>query len=142
MAQLQRANERREVEKAAAWERMEAKNNSKGGAQGESFVTGSYLKQLEIQKEGQLITAVEERLNEKKTANAERGMTGFYTNYLSKIRGVNSEAIDADDSGAFEAPEQQETDSRVKTEQADQNGQAAPPKDFRGKMEDKLRELK
>ena len=68
---------------------MEAKNNSKDGQQGESFVTSSYLKQLEIQKEGQLITAVEEELNKKKTANAERGMTGFYTNYIGKMRGMN-----------------------------------------------------
>ena len=42
------ANERREVEKAAAWERMEAKQNSKSGQQTESFVTSSYIKQLEI----------------------------------------------------------------------------------------------
>ena len=97
LGQLQRANERREVEKAAAWERMEAKNNKKdGGQQDESFVTSSYLKQLEIQKEGQLITAVEEELNKKKTATAERGMTGFYTNYISKIRGVAADAVQDD----------------------------------------------
>lgn len=73
---------------------MEAKNNKKdGGQQDESFVTSSYLKQLEIQKEGQLITAVEEELNKKKTATAERGMTGFYTNYISKIRGVAEDAV-------------------------------------------------
>lgn len=36
--------ERREVEKAAAWERMEAKNNQKSGGNTDSFVTGSYLK--------------------------------------------------------------------------------------------------
>lgn len=42
--------ERREVEKASAWERMEAKTNLKEGkgAENESFVTKSYIKQLEI----------------------------------------------------------------------------------------------
>ena len=81
--------ERREVEKAAAWERMEKKNNLKEGkgAESESFVTKSYLKQLEIQRENQLIIAVEEERNKKRTANAERGMAGF-SNYLGKIRGV------------------------------------------------------
>ena len=39
-------------------------------------------------------------MNEKKTANAESGMTGFYTNYLSKIRGVNT-----DGDAALEDPE-------------------------------------
>ena len=69
---------------------MEAKNNLKEGkgVETDSFVTKSYLQQLEIQKDGQLITAVEEEINKKKTANAERGMTGF-GNYLSKLKGVN-----------------------------------------------------
>ena len=68
---------------------MEAKSNVKGGQQSESFVTGSYIKQLEIQKEGALITEVEEILNKQKTANAERGMTGFQTKYLAKLKGIN-----------------------------------------------------
>lgn len=55
------------------------------------------MKQLEIQKEGQLITAVEEELNKKKTANAERGMTGFQTNYLAKIRGIAEPELNDDE---------------------------------------------
>ena len=56
-----RAKERRDVEQGAAWERMEAKSNKKQpGAEGENYVTKNYLKQLEIQKENQLITEVEE----------------------------------------------------------------------------------
>ena len=35
-----------------------------------------------------MITAVEEELNKKKTANANTGMSGFYTNYIGKIRGI------------------------------------------------------
>ena len=92
LAQLMKANERREVEKSAAWERMEAKSNQKDGKQGESFVTESYLKQLEIQKDGQIITAVEEEMNKKKTANAQTGMSGFHTNYLAKIKGIGQES--------------------------------------------------
>ena len=90
---------------------MEAKNNKKDGV-GESFVTRSYVKQLEIQKEGQLITAVEEELNKKKTANGERGMTGFYTNYIGKIRGVAADpelddACPIEQKGCGEPPETQ-----------------------------------
>ena len=43
-----------------------------------------------------MITAVEEELNKKKTATAERGMTGFYTNYISKIKGVATKAAEDD----------------------------------------------
>ena len=86
---LKIANERREVEKSAAWERIEAKNNLKEGkgVNQDSFVTSSYLKQLEIQKEGQIITAVEEELNKNKTANSQTGMSGF-SKYLGKLRGI------------------------------------------------------
>ena len=116
---------------------MEAKNNKKDGQAGESFVTGSYLKQLEIQKEGQLITAVEEELNKKKTANEERGMTGFYTNYLSKIRGVVTDDADHEASNQKMEQKVEETKQESLREPA-----ATAPKDFRGKMEDKLKELR
>ena len=78
---------------------MEAKQNKKEGVESESFVTGSYLKQLEIQKEGQMVTQIEEQLNQRKTANAERGMTGF-AKYLGRIRGVENEGDDLDDQAA------------------------------------------
>lgn len=75
---------RREVEQNAAWEKMEAlerqREIDKGLAAGETekFVTSSYKKQLELNKEAQLLAEAEERLNEKKTANADTGMMGFY----------------------------------------------------------------
>ena len=72
------AKERRDVEQSAAWERMEAKTNKEQDAEGDKYVTKGYLKQLEIQKENALITEVEEQINQKKTANAETGMSGFY----------------------------------------------------------------
>lgn len=58
----------------------------KGIANGEkeSFVTGSYMKQLELNKEQQMLAEVEEQLNEKKTANAKTGMMGFYKNFMNK----------------------------------------------------------
>lgn len=52
----------------------------KGLASGETerFVTSSYKKQLELNKEAQMMAEVEEQLNAKKTANADTGMMGFY----------------------------------------------------------------
>ena len=97
---------------------MEAKDNKKQpGSEGDKYVTKNYMKQLEIQKENALITEVEEQINQKRTANAETGMTGFYTNFMNNQGRLNTE-----DS----APEQK----------------AVVKQDFRGKMEDKLRELK
>ena len=64
---------------------MEAKSNRKQpDSEGDNYVTKNYLKQLEIQKENALITEVEEQINQKKTANAETGMSGFYKNFLNK----------------------------------------------------------
>ena len=80
---MEQIRERRDIEQSAAWERMEAKDNKKQqGAEPQKFVTGNYLKQLEIQKNHALITEVEERRNQTKTANAETGMSGFYRNLL------------------------------------------------------------
>jgi len=44
-----------------------------------------------------LITEVEEALNKQKTANSERGMTGFQTKYLAKIRGINEPELENDE---------------------------------------------
>lgn len=80
---MEKIRERRDIEQSAAWERMEAKDNKKqGGKETEKYVTGNYLKQLEIQKNHAMITEVEEKRNEKRTANAETGMSGFYKNLL------------------------------------------------------------
>ena len=61
-------------------------------------------------------------MNKKKTANAERGMAGF-GNYLSKIKGVAP------------APDEINMDQEMKEK-------VVAPRDFRGRMEDKLKELK
>lgn len=61
-------------------------------------------------------------MNKKKTANAERGMAGF-GNYLSKIKGVAP------------APDSLDVAEEIKEK-------VAAPRDFRGRMEDKLKELK
>ena len=53
-------------------------------ADSEAFVTDSYRKQLELNKDGALATEVEEKINSKKVANAETGMMGFYKNFLNK----------------------------------------------------------
>lgn len=76
-----------------------------------------------------MIIAVEEERNKKITANAERGMAGF-ANYLGKIRGVQ-EPIEED----------------AVAETADVAGDVPSskkqaPRDFRSRMEDKLKELK
>ena len=122
---LIKANERREIEKSAAWERMEAKANARdpGAAQGESFVTASYMKQLQVQRYAMLVTAVEEVRNEKRTANAERGMAGFQMNYLAKLRGIKDDGQDAG-----EAQEDQ--------------GDSGEKVDFRTRMEQRLQELR
>ena len=75
-----------------------------------------------------MITEVEETLNMKKTANAERGMTGFQTKYLAKIRGINEPEVESEEPRPDEGGEE---------------GKSMPIKaDFRSRMEDKLQELK
>jgi len=106
---------------------MEAKSNLKEGkaAQKDSFVTSSYLKQLEIQKESQLVIAVEEARNKRMTANADRGMSGF-AKYIGKLKGIQQS----------EGPELDEPCSEQEIGTKDR------PKDFRTRMEDKLKEIK
>ena len=73
---------------------MEAKDNKKQpGEEGDKYVTKNYLKQLEIQKENALITEVEEQINQKKTANAETGMTGFYTKFMNSASRLHTEDV-------------------------------------------------
>jgi hypothetical protein len=92
-------------------------------AETEAFVTDSYRKQMEVNKDGALATEVEERLNAQKTANAEFGMMGFYKNFMTKNTAVGS--------NANEAP---------KTETLKADAQA--PVSTRDKIEDKLKALK
>ena len=89
-----------------------------------------------------MITAVEEELNKKKTANAERGMTGFYTNYISKIRGLNDPVDEEPDQEQQAAEEQSNQASVINAEDVGNGNAAAGPRDFRGRMEDKLKELR
>ena len=64
------------------------KELQKGGAavEPEKFITSSYKKQLELNKEAQMLADVEEQINAKKTANAQNGMMGFYK-MLNKVTG-------------------------------------------------------
>ena len=86
--------ERRQREQLAAWEKMEKKERVRevetGQASGESeaFITDGYRKQLEINRENDLATKIEDQVNERKTANAETGMMGFYSNFLTKNKAV------------------------------------------------------
>jgi len=85
---LKAAAERREIERKAAIERMEEKERKWEERNGlkttEKFVTDSYKKQMEINNKQKMMEEIEEKVNAKKTANAERGMTGFYANLLTK----------------------------------------------------------
>ncbi|CDW88111.1 UNKNOWN [Stylonychia lemnae] len=78
------AAERRKREQNAAWEKMEQKerinevNSGKVGPNAESFITESYRRQMELNQQNKLYEELEEQLNQKKTANSETGMMGFY----------------------------------------------------------------
>ena len=97
--------ERRQREQSHAWESMEKRERirevetGQAKAETEAFVTDSYRKQMEINKDGVLATEVEERLNVQKTANSGTGMMGFYRGLMNKNKSVgadkvaNSEAI-------------------------------------------------
>ena len=90
--------ERRQREQSHAWESMEKRERQRevetgqAKAETEAFVTDSYRRQMEINKDGALATEVEERLNAQKTANAETGMMGFYKNLMTKNKAVGSSA--------------------------------------------------
>ena len=46
---------------------------------------------MELNKQHKMLEQVEAKVNEKKTASAETGMMGFYTNFLSKtMQGVEA----------------------------------------------------
>lgn len=89
-------SERRQREQNAAWEKMESKDRvrevqtGEARADAEAFVTESYRKQLEINKESVLVQGVEERANERKTANSETGMMGFYKNLMTRNSAVGA----------------------------------------------------
>jgi hypothetical protein len=56
-----RANEVRQIEQTAAWDRMESKQARRDGGNTETaFVTSSYVKQLSIQKEHEKGVAIKE----------------------------------------------------------------------------------
>lgn len=86
--------ERRQREQNAAWEKMEKKDRQRevdtgqADGQAESFVTDAYRIQMQLNSHDQLVTKLEEQLNEKKTANAQTGMMGFYKNLLTKNKAV------------------------------------------------------
>lgn len=86
--------EKRQREQNAAWEKMEQKERvrevetGQASANTEAFVTDSYRKQLELNKQSQIVTQIEEQINERKIANAETGMMGFYRNFLTKNKAV------------------------------------------------------
>ena len=87
--------ERRQREQNAAWEKMEKKDRQRevetGQADGnaESFVTDAYRQQMLLNTEAQMVTKIEEQINESKTANAQTGMMGFYKNLLTKNKAIN-----------------------------------------------------
>lgn len=62
-------SERRQREQSHAWESMEKRERQRevetgqAKAETEAFVTDSYRKQMEVNKDGVLATEVEERLN-------------------------------------------------------------------------------
>ena len=55
----------------------------------ESFVTDAYRQQMLLNTEAQMVTKIEEQINESKTANAQTGMMGFYKNLLTKNKAIN-----------------------------------------------------
>ena len=59
------------MEQNAAWENIEAKSNAKEGQVKEKFVSSSYMKQLELQKEHRLMVDQEETVNQQRVANAD-----------------------------------------------------------------------
>jgi len=67
-----------------------------------------------------MLTEIEEKVNEKKTASAETGMMGFYKNFMHKNVGE-----------AADLKEQNEVPKGEKK-----------PQDLRSKMEERLKELK
>ena len=53
-----------------------------------------------MDKQYQEMTELEEKINEKKTANAETGMMGFYKNMLTKNKAVIGETRESVQHGA------------------------------------------
>ena len=103
---MERKDRQREVETGQA------------SGEAERFVTDAYRKQMEIESQGRAADQIEEQINEKKTANAETGMMGFYRNFMTKNTAVGGSAPVED------------------------GQQAVVQKTTRDKIEDKLKELK
>ena len=71
-------------------------------------------------------------------ANAERGMTGI-TKYISKLRGINDPE---DEEPLVDHCKEAEIVPDTQEIVEDSNATSKPKVDFRGRMEDKLKELR
>eukprot|EP00350_Pseudokeronopsis_sp_OXSARD2_P009956 CAMPEP_0170549762 /NCGR_PEP_ID=MMETSP0211-20121228/7916_1 /TAXON_ID=311385 /ORGANISM="Pseudokeronopsis sp., Strain OXSARD2" /LENGTH=132 /DNA_ID=CAMNT_0010855981 /DNA_START=253 /DNA_END=651 /DNA_ORIENTATION=+ len=103
LGSLLKAKERRDVEQTTAWENMEKieriREVESGLAQpnSEKFITSSYREQLEMNKKYQAKAEVEDKINQKKTANSETGMMGFYRNLMTKNKTMGNDLEDKEE---------------------------------------------
>lgn len=95
LQELELAAEKRTREQSAAWENMERKERirevqtGQAAVNSESFITDSYRRQLELNNQSKMLESMEDKVNERRTANAETGMMGFYSKFLTRtIEGV------------------------------------------------------
>ena len=65
-------------------DRLKEVETGAAGPNSESFITESYKRQIELNQQNKMLEQIEEQMNEKKTANAQTGMMGFYNKFLAR----------------------------------------------------------